>query len=150
MEVGEWLDYLKEMGVYDNTRIILVSDHGSGLEQLDDLYIDSIDYDAMWLNPLFMVKDFNATGFTTSDEFMTNADVPYLAAEGLIDNLVNPYTGKEISITQKEGKQKVVHSHKVHVDENNGFRFDTSDGRWFTVHDNIFDPDNWEEIEEPK
>ncbi len=28
--------------------------------------------------PLLMVKDFRSTEFTTSDEFMTNADVPTL------------------------------------------------------------------------
>ena len=36
----EWFDYLKQEGLYDNTRIILVSDHGFGLEQIDELLID--------------------------------------------------------------------------------------------------------------
>ena len=28
LKIGAWLEYLKEQGVYDNTRIIIVSDHG--------------------------------------------------------------------------------------------------------------------------
>lgn len=30
LRVGEWLDYLREQNVYDNTRIIIVADHGYG------------------------------------------------------------------------------------------------------------------------
>ena len=29
--LGDWFDYLRENGVYDNTRIILVADHGRDL-----------------------------------------------------------------------------------------------------------------------
>ncbi len=150
IKLGEWFDYLKEQGVYDNTRIILVSDHGYGFDQLEKLKIDSVNFDAMWVNPLLMVKDFNADGFATSDEFMTNADIPYLTSEGLIKNAANPYTGNEFDPSSKEGEQTIVYSHLFDVYENNGTRFDTSDGRWFTVHDNLFDPKNWTEIEEPK
>jgi arylsulfatase A-like enzyme len=32
LRVGEWMDYLKEQGVYDNTRIIIVADHGRKLK----------------------------------------------------------------------------------------------------------------------
>ena len=43
--------------------------------------------------PLLLVKDFGSTEFTISDEFMTNADVPTLATQGLIENPTNPFTG---------------------------------------------------------
>lgn len=36
LRLGEWFDYLREEGVYDNTRIILVSDHGYRLEQIEE------------------------------------------------------------------------------------------------------------------
>ena len=35
IQLGKWFDYLRENGVYDNTRIILVSDHARGLGQFD-------------------------------------------------------------------------------------------------------------------
>jgi len=98
--LGNWFDYLRENGLYDNTRIILVSDHGTHnglLDETDDLTTD-IDY----YLPLLMVKDFNAKGFTTSDAFMTNADVPTLSFEGLVESPVNPYTGNPINSSYKE------------------------------------------------
>ena len=65
LKLGEWFDYLREQGVYDNTRIILVGDHGKGLAQYD-LYCNGVDME--YYLPLLMVKDFDAHGFTVSDE----------------------------------------------------------------------------------
>lgn len=48
-----------------------------------------------------MVKDFNRKGFSTSDTFMTNADVPALAMEDLIRDPKNPFTGKAINSDEK-------------------------------------------------
>ena len=31
LRLGEWFDWMREQGVYDNTRIIIVSDHGRDL-----------------------------------------------------------------------------------------------------------------------
>ena len=87
--LGKWFDYLRDNGLYDNTRIIIVADHGCGMEQFDDLMVDDPEFDAQWVNPVLLVKDFNSTGFTVSEEFMTNADTPYLAFKGIIDNPVN-------------------------------------------------------------
>ena len=82
MQIGNWLDYLRENDVYDNTRIIIVSDHGRPLYHMDELVVDGEDLNFYF--PLLLVKDFNSTEFTVSDEFMTNADVPTLATMGLI------------------------------------------------------------------
>ena len=62
---------------------------------------------------------------------MTNADVPTLAASGVIDNPINPFTGKAISGSEKTAHPQVVTS-SGHWDitTNNGTTFDTSDGRW--------------------
>ena len=40
IEHGNWFDYLRENGVYDNTRIILVSDHGYGAGHFNIKYHD--------------------------------------------------------------------------------------------------------------
>lgn len=143
IRLGKWFDWMREQGVYDNTRIIVVSDHGRNLEARPDWIFD--DYlDVMRVNPLLMVKDFNATGFTTSDEFMTNADVPTLAMTGVIDSPVNPFTGNPVDSSAKtEQDQLVTLSMNYHVGSNNGVQFDTSDAPWYSVHDNIFDQDDW-------
>ena len=65
------------------------------------IYVRKQAHDRM---TMLLVKDFGATGFTTSDTFMTNADVPTLAMAGLIENPVNPFTGNPINSSFKEEK----------------------------------------------
>jgi hypothetical protein len=106
--------------------------------------------DVEFYNPLLLVKDFGETEYTVSDEFMTNADVPTLAVEGLIENAVNPYTGNPISSDAKNETLYVTTSENYDVLRNDGNVFDTSDGEWYTVKDNIFDVNNWTKVEEPQ
>lgn len=145
LKLGEWFDYLREKGVYDNTRIILVSDHGRDVEQLDEAIFDlggDEALDSEWFRPLLMVKDFNATGFTTSDEFMTNADTPTLATEGLFDEPVNPFTGKVIDNSEKTAhEQYVFYSWLWQITGNNGNVF--LPGDWYAVQGDTWNADNW-------
>ncbi len=62
LQVGKWLDYLRENGVYDNTRIILVSDHGFRSDGLFGLKLGPKNsQDMHYFCPLLMVKDFDST-----------------------------------------------------------------------------------------
>lgn len=146
LKVGEWLDYLKKEGVYDNTRIIITSDHGRQLVNFKDLVVDDgvhhwIDIESY--NPLYMVKDFGAKGFKTSDEFMTNADTAFLATTGLIEKAKNPFSGKIISNEDKKGDLYVTTSWNYEIDKGNGYTFETDDGDWYLVGRNMLDPKNW-------
>ncbi len=92
--------------------------------------------------PLLMVKDFNGSGFATSYEFMTNADVPTLAFQGLINNPVNPFTGKPITSEEKTAHdQFVILSTNADIMENNGNTFLPS--QWASVTDNLWDKNDW-------
>ncbi|MCD8025043.1 MAG: alkaline phosphatase family protein, partial [Candidatus Gastranaerophilales bacterium] len=94
--LGKFLNCLKENNVYDNSRIIIVSDHGSRTNKINNP-IKNIDF-AIGNNPVLFVKDFNAKGeFKTSDMFMTNADVAEIALDKVINNPINPYTNKPIA-----------------------------------------------------
>lgn len=148
LQLGKWFDWMKENDVYDNTRIILVADHGRDVNQFDYMHLDNPELDVEWCNPLFMVKDFNSKNFKTSNEFMTNADVPTLATNDIIENPINPFTGKEINSDEKYLHPQIITS-SGHYDITiyNGNTFDTSDGHYYSVHDNIFDENNWELIE---
>ena len=106
IKFGEWFDYLRANGVYDNTRIILVGDHGRDLGQFD---ITCNNRDMELFMPLLLVKDFNAKGFTVNEDFMTNGDTPALATAGIIKDPVNPFTGKPINSDGKSGPQTVLH-----------------------------------------
>ena len=144
MSVGKWLDYLKAQGVYDNTRIIIVADHGYGNGQFDELIFENEDtkFDAQGYIPLMMVKDFGSHGFKVSDEFMTNADTPALAAQGLIKDPVNPFTGKPLSDPgYKKGPQKVIFSTGWDVLTNGTNTFDKS--QWYSASENVWDRSKW-------
>ena len=150
LQVGNWLDYLRENDVYDNTRIIIVSDHGSALYHNDDFLLDDGSDEhknAEYYYPLFMVKDFNSKGFITSEQFMTNADVATIATKDIIDNPTNPFTGKAINSDEKTAhEQFVILSGKWDVNENNGNTYMPS--KWASVSENLRDKENWKIYDE--
>ena len=148
IQLGKWMDYLREEGVYDNTRIIIVSDHGIRLWLArfslgDDWYDDLLVF-----NSVLMVKDFDSATFNTDDSFMTNADVPTIATSGLLENPVNPFTGTPINNDAKMNQPLLVQNVlNWDVKENNGTTY--LPGAWYAVQSgNIFDLDNWEKLGE--
>jgi phosphoglycerol transferase MdoB-like AlkP superfamily enzyme len=152
LQVGQWLDYLRENDVYDNTRIIIVSDHGYYLYQSDILIHKEGNYRNIDISnyfPLMMVKDFGSTGFSVCDDFMTNADVPTIATEGIIENPINPFTGNPINSDEKTAHdQFIMTSRDWSVDSNNGNRYSAT--KWAIVTNNIWDRDDWEFIDSKK
>ncbi len=138
IQLGKWFDYLREQGVYDNTRIIIVADHGRGLDQFD---IKCNGLDMEFYLPLFMVKDFDATGFTVSDEFMTNADTPTLATSGLIEDPHNPFSGNPINSDPKQGPQRVIYSDECDLENNNGYTYEPS--VWYVLDGNPHNASDW-------
>ena len=150
IQIGKWFDFLRENEVYDNTRIILVSDHGREIGQLkalvDALIIEGYNPTSLrgveHFFPLLMVKDFNSDGIVVSDTFMTNADVPVLAMEGLIQSPVNPFTGKVISSDEKNAHdQFIIVSNDWHVETNSGNSY--LPAQWVSVRDDIWNRENW-------
>ncbi len=139
-QLGAWFDYLRAQGVYDNTKIILVADHGQHLFQIDELVKNGTDLCSFY--PMLMVKDFNSTEYTVSNEFMTNADVPTIAFDGLIENPVNPFTGKPINNDEKYAHdQFIILSGVWDVNKNNGNTFLPS--KWASVSENFWDKSKW-------
>ena len=141
-QVEKWLDWLRENGVYDNTRIIIVSDHGYSVNS------DIVEYDQAQFLPLLLVKDFNSDGELTYDyTFMTNADTILLATEGLEEvSDTNPYTGKKLTTDKEDGINvyPVVDSREWNapqIIDYTEFTLDRSVG-WH-VSDDIFDSGNW-------
>ena len=145
IELGKWFDYLREQGVYDNTRIIIVADHGRDLSQFD-IYCNDLDME--FFMPTFLVKDFNATGFTVSEEFMTNGDTPAIATAGLIDDPVNPFTGNPINSDAKNGPQRVLYSDDFNPSDNFG-RTAFPSGTWYVFDgSDPHDPESWSYVGE--
>ena len=142
--IGKFLQYLKENGVYDNTRIIIVSDHGA-------LFIRNSEQSFLFnehmmpYNAMLLVKDFNATGpFKTDKTFMTNADVPLLALAGLVNQPKNPFTGKLLTNQAKQNGailfESVLRWNPSHF---SGSRVFDKDSTFLYVKDDIFNPLNY-------
>lgn len=147
LQLGKWFDYMREEDVFDNTRIILVSDHGrSELFESDENRLGEGD-DISRYYPLLMVKDFGSEEITVSEEFMTNGDVPVLAFKGIIEEPVNPFTGKAIDSSEKMlHEQYVAASNGRIAKKNNGYTYLPS--RWYSVHDDMREADNWKLLSE--
>ncbi|GHU04654.1 hypothetical protein FACS1894147_10030 [Spirochaetia bacterium] len=135
-----WFNYLREQQVYDNTRIIIVSDHGIGARSAFPNNITLPNGDCIQsYNPILLQKDFNTQGeLITDSTFMTNADVPVLATAGLIENPINPFTYIPLQ-TQKENGVTITTASVLN--------YTIAPDEWLHVHDNIFDPSNWEKAE---
>lgn len=148
LKLAEWFDFMRDNAVYDNTKIILVSDHGRDLGHLSDILYHESESLEMYL-PLLMVKDFaenlttqaKATVTFENDEFMTNADVVSLAVKDVIQGEVkNPFTGKTISMDEKTAHdQMIMCSYIYDVSKNNGNQFLPS--TWIAVgQKGLWDP----------
>lgn len=147
LSLADWFDYLRANGLYDNTRIIIVADHGENLSQMDELIFEDLGFDAEHANPILMVKDFNSTGYSTSDEFMTNADTPYISLNGVINDPVNPFTNKPIAPYDKSGDHHIFYSDISNPEYYTGTQFNDPDGYWVSVRENIWDRNNWKAYE---
>jgi YidC/Oxa1 family membrane protein insertase len=135
---GRWINFLKEQHVYDNTRIIIVADHGDAMDT------DLFEHSGMEsYNPLLMVKPFNSRGnLRISDEFMTNADVPSIATEDM-DNPVNPYLGVPIRRDAKTLPLRVARAVSFQPRLHGPYVYSLSRTRRLIGRD-IFRADSWE------
>jgi len=149
LKLGEWMDYLKSEGVYDNTRIIIVSDHGYNLWNTPELEVVSGEdekTDLTMFNCTLLVKDYNDKVFKVDTSFMTNADVPSIATADLVPDAHNPFTGNGLYDKNNKIDGAVVLNSYFDITENNGYKF--APGDWFHVNSDISDIKNWQYLGE--
>jgi YidC/Oxa1 family membrane protein insertase len=147
--LGKYFQFLKDNGVYDNTRIIIASDHGFPANENvkkrnlpDKILLPNGDYLVSYA-ALLMEKDFSSDGvLKVNDTFMTNADVPSMALSNLVSNPVNPFTNNPIKMPNPK-IAKITTSHLLMPIQHRTNKFRIKNNEWLTVKDNIFDPNNW-------
>ena len=146
IRIGKWLDSLRTMGVYDNTRIIIVGDHGRDiLPYFSDDFSKNFDYS--YYNTTLMIKDFRSNrDIVTDTSFMTNADTPYLVLKGLGLDMTNPFSGCEIT-DGAELKSKginvfqCINKNPMYLAGDTQFPIDINRG--YHVSDDIYKEYNW-------
>ena len=141
-QIGKYIDYLKENDCFDNTRIIIVSDHG---RDIDVPCFNSFQapHIPAFFSALLMMKDFNQKNFVVDDSFMMNADTLFLAKKDLPIANKNPFTGKILE-QRKENGVNVYHCtdwNAYHFQDEKQFVLDKKQA-WH-VQDNLYEPKNW-------
>ena len=146
-QLGIWFEELQEAGVYDNTRIIVVADHGGRMysSYFDGFSGNMSDYSRF--SPLMLFKDFDSNGeYVIDDSFMTHADAPLLAIQDLDVPSTNPFTKKDMFESMDKEHVK-VYSGPFNIRDNPGNVFKPYLSKSFSVHDSIFEESNWTRLE---
>ena len=157
---AKFMDYLKENDLYDNTRIIIVSDHGTNINS--GKFSDNLDGDGKkmkWLKESvtasLLVKDFNdrrqspdGIHFIKDMTFMTNADTPALATKDLVQDAKNPFTGQPyfMSKEEKPSHVKICHPKAESTRNRDHTKYIISNDGWYTVSEDIYKSENWKKI----
>ena len=143
-KVKLWIDWMKENGVYDNTKIIIVSDHGIRTRNANDTIMKGSPYkwgannddtrkEQLAFSPFLLVKDFNATGANkVDDRFMCNVDA--------IDIALNRNDPTKIEPPLKRSLNAYWVSWRIKVYEDKQYPITKS----FRVNNNIYDSVNWQ------
>lgn len=149
LRYGEFFEWMKKNNCYDNTKIIIVSDHGKHHGFPDVLQKDkNLSIDKYAATATLLVKDFNAYGKLKHDKtFMTNADTPFLATKDIIENAKNPFTNTLLEEKNKESRVfiPVKPSESTRIRNNTKFTMPSEDC-WYTVKDDIFISENWKKV----
>jgi YidC/Oxa1 family membrane protein insertase len=132
-----WFEYLKEHNIYDNTRIIIVSDHGLKIKNSQFQ-----EHGMEMFNPLLLVKDRHMRGdLALSEDFMTNADPVTIATSDFVDP-VNPYLGNSLKTKYAKNKNLIVNETPGNLKNQFDSAFNVIRSREL-LGDNIFLSQSW-------
>ncbi|MEI0604962.1 YidC/Oxa1 family membrane protein insertase [Brachyspira alvinipulli] len=137
--IVDFINFLKENNIYDNTKIILVSDHGDRANTPNLKTYGFLNS----FNALLMYKDFNSNGVLKIDtNFMTTADVAYLSTKH-IPNITNYFTGNIITNDYKKNGVYITRTHwDIDPKYTNRYNFD----HFYYIKDDISDFNNLKEF----
>ncbi len=146
--IGDWCDALKEKGLYDNTKIIIVSDHGNyrssdnAAPRKNDSALSSLGLDKVYhtaFNPILMVKDFNSRNPLKIDsQLMSNSDTSTIAFTPDSTGWINALDSDRI-VEGQFTRAWNIEEHKTSKYESFGV---------FQVSGDFYDIKNWKRVEE--
>jgi YidC/Oxa1 family membrane protein insertase len=147
LQLAKWIEWMKANDVYNNTNIVIVSDHGPSWYESEykpdfDSPVDwnnnsiNIDDRMFWrLQPLLMVKEFNTKGeLKENKKLMCNADASYITfnsnyADSIPNNrILKTYFTNWVSKMEEQKRMDIY--------------------KEFTVDSCVFDLRRWKQIKQ--
>jgi hypothetical protein len=78
---------------------------------------------------------------------MTNADIPFFALNGLVENPFNPFTGNTINTQSKDEGILITTHHSPMAGSHGKYVFNIKKNEWMYLHNSIYEASNWESYE---
>ena len=144
--LADFLIKLKKAGVYDNTRIVFVSDHSWGDSQtINKIFDHTVYIDSFRPDALLMFKDFNSRGdLITSNALMSIEDTPALLIDG-IAKAPGIYTIEELKKLSSSDRIRTYCENYPDSDNMNVNTFSII--KLWQVKGTMFKRENWTEIQ---
>ena len=140
----DFIGYLKENEVYNNTKIILISDHGYPVIRSDIDDSNEGKFISVF-NALLMYKDFNSIGnIKIGTNFMTIADMPYITSKH-IPNIRNVFNNKLITNDYKTNGAYLLILEDIFPNDNLLYKYNFN--YFYHVKDNVYNYSNWNKYE---
>ena len=140
--LAHFVEMLKNLGIYDNTQIIVVSDHGGN----DGINMPILDKDDWRPDALFLFKDFGANGAVRTDNrLMANYDIASIFCANLPSGCLN--VGQNILQNYPQNRE-IIHTIPLH------WRLEAhKPNEWlirkaYKVKGDIYKMENWRAIDE--
>ena len=141
--LSDFVQWLKENGIYDNTQIFVVSDH-SGSDDIEIPY--SVSQKGHRPVSLFLFKDFDTSGKLKLDSrLMANYDSPSIFCENLPNGC--PNVPKNI-LSNYPKNRNIISTIPIHWDISLHKKNEWLINHYFQVKGNIYDESSWQDITE--
>ena len=138
--LAHYIELLKSAGIYDNTQILVVSDHGGN----DGINLPILDGSDWRPDTLFLFKDFGAKGaIRTDNRLMANYDIASIFCENLQNGC--PNVGQNILKNYPKNRE-IIHTIPLSWQLEKHKENEWLIRRVFKVKNNIYDAKNWREM----
>ena len=144
--LADFVENLKRAGIYDNTQIFVVSDHG-GNDNINFPLPNDNDKNNIRPDVILLFKDFGAKGALRADKrLMANYDIPSIFCANLPNGC--PSVGKNI-LSHYPQNREIIHSAVFHWILYNNKPSEWIISKAYKVRGNdIYKAENWEEVRE--
>ena len=147
MEIGNFINWLKDNELYDNSLIVICSDHGNncydnGLDNFADTDEEKIYFSRA--NSLFMIKkpgEEHDKFTVNTSEMYSNADIPYVISSVL-------GWGEEFQKHTQENEDGKPIRYFYYAKDYKDFNKSYTDYVSYKVTGTMFKKDSWEKIKQ--